>query len=129
MPVLTRFRFPKTYQVRNIPKSVRESDPERSEPLIRAAFGSPPDVKGIFVRHVEMHGIVILAYFDSRVARTAAEAISNKFLYELCPEIDYRRDGEQERRLEAVCVDISALDRVSAFPLSSHLHTAQFPLY
>ena len=86
-------------------------------------------MKGIFVRHVEMYGIVILAYFDSRVARTAVEAINNKFLYELCPEIDYRRDGEQERRLEAVCVDISALDRVSAFPLSSHLHTAQFPLY
>ena len=76
-----------------------------------------------------MYGIVILAYFDSRVARTAVEAINNKFLYELCPEIDYRRDGEQERRLEAVCVDISALDRVSASPSLHHTCTRLSSLY
>ena len=76
-----------------------------------------------------MYGIVILAYFDSRVARTAVEAINNKFLYELCPEIDYRRDGEQERRLEAVCVDISALDRVSVSPPLHHTYTWLSSLY
>ncbi|KAK7685340.1 hypothetical protein QCA50_011704 [Cerrena zonata] len=90
--------------VRNIPQAARDSDS-----LIRTAFNSTGNVKGIFIRHLKAHGVVVLAYYDLTVAEAAVGKIHGKYFSELCSEVGFSGDREQQKRVEAVWVNIAAL--------------------
>ena len=82
-------------QVRNVPPSAPSSK-------LRDVFASTGDVKGIWVRFQETHGIVILAFYDIRHAMRAKRQISSQVLR-----------GLEDIRLEAAFITAENLERVS----------------
>ncbi|CAL1708250.1 unnamed protein product [Somion occarium] len=90
--------------VRNIP-------PEAPESLLRTAFKITGEVKGIFIRFKESYGIVILAYFDLRVAAAAVGKLQGKSFRELCfgQESGYDVEDEREKRVEATLINPAQL--------------------
>lgn len=82
-------------QVRNVPPSAPSSK-------LRDVFASTGDVKGIWVRFQETHGIVILAFYDIRHAMRAKRQISSQVLR-----------GLEDIHLEAAFITAENLERVS----------------
>ena len=81
-------------QIRNVPPSAPSSK-------LRDVFASTGDVKGIWVRFQETHGIVILAFYDVRHAIRAKRQISNQVLR-----------GLEDTHLEAMFISPENLETV-----------------
>lgn len=81
-------------QVRNVPPSSPSSK-------LRDVFATTGDVKGIWVRFQETHGIVILAFYDIRHAIRAKRQISSQALL-----------GLEDIRLEAKFIAAEHLETV-----------------
>ena len=70
---------------------------------LRDVFASTGDVKGIWVRFQETHGVIIVAYYDNRHAVRARRQVLSQGLH-----------GFEDIRLEAMLIDPDRLEAVRA---------------
>ncbi|KAH9915679.1 RNA recognition motif 2-domain-containing protein [Fomitopsis serialis] len=81
---------------------VRNVPPSAPSAKLRDVFASTGDIKGIWVRYQETHGIVVLAYYNIRHAVRARRQISSQTLH-----------GLEEVRLEAMFITPERLETIT----------------